>query len=96
MILDLVGYNATDSLADRVAIEPACGHGAFLLPMAERLIASCRLHGRPLSDATGAIRAYDLLAANVDATRSAISVLLIRNDVEPRTARKLAEAWIVQ
>ncbi|WP_370321566.1 N-6 DNA methylase [Actinoplanes sp. ATCC 53533] len=96
LILDLVGYNATDSLADRVAIEPACGHGAFLLPMAERLIASCRLHGRPLSDATGAIRAYDLLAANVDATRSAISVLLIRNDVEPRTARKLAEAWIVQ
>lgn len=96
MILDLVGYDAADVLADRVAIEPACGHGAFLLPMAERLIESCRIHGRSLSGATDAIRAYDLLAANVDATRAAVAALLIRNEVAPRTARKLAEAWIVQ
>jgi adenine-specific DNA-methyltransferase len=96
LILDLAGYDPAAALADRVAIEPACGHGAFLLPMVERLIASCRQHGRSPSDATGAIRAYDLLAANVDATRSAVTALLIRSDVEPRTARKLAEAWVVQ
>ena len=96
LILDLVEYDPEKKLADQVAIEPACGHGAFLLPMVERLIASCRRHGTPLHDATGAIRAYDLLQSNVDAARLAVTELLIRNDVEPRTAGKLAESWILQ
>lgn len=96
LILDLAGYDAADTLADRVAIEPACGHGAFLIPMVERLIASCRLHGRPLSDTSDAIRAYDLLASNVYESRAAVAALLISQDTDPTTAQKLAEAWIVQ
>src|SRR5688500_12493949 len=41
LILDLVGYTADRDLADLRALEPACGHGAFLLPMVQRLVASC-------------------------------------------------------
>ena len=96
LILDLVGYNSDEQLADQVAVEPACGRGAFLLPMVERLIASCRRHGTPLADAADAIRAFDLLSDNVDATRTAANEILVESGVEPRIAKKLAEAWIVQ
>src|ERR1700730_10454473 len=65
LILDLVGYTSESDLAIHRAIEPACGSGAFLGPMVERLSCSCRLHGRPISEATAAIRACDLQPANV-------------------------------
>ncbi len=41
LILDLVGYTSERDLATLVAIEPACGGGAFLGPMVDRLIDSC-------------------------------------------------------
>jgi adenine-specific DNA-methyltransferase len=96
LILDLCGYDSRDDLANRVAVEPSCGQGAFLVPMVERLLTSCRQHSRSVSDATNAIRACDLLPANVQASRHAVTELLLRNGVEPRTATKLAAAWIIQ
>src|SRR6266851_5223911 len=50
LILDLAGYRADQDLAARYAVEPAAGQGAFLVPMARRLIASVQGHGRKLSD----------------------------------------------
>ena len=41
-ILDLAGYTSDRDLADMLIVEPACGAGAFLGPIAERLSASCR------------------------------------------------------
>ncbi|GLY95688.1 N-6 DNA methylase [Actinoplanes sp. NBRC 103695] len=96
LILDLVGYDPHRDLANLVAIEPACGHGAFLIPMVERLVQSCALHQKPISAASGAIRACDLLAANVSAARTAVEDLLMRNGVEPETADKLTHEWIFQ
>lgn len=96
LILDLCGYDPADNLADRVAIEPSCGQGAFLIPMVERLLASCRQHDRPISSATNAIRACDLLPVNVEASRRAIVNLLLRSDTDLRTAKKLADAWVIQ
>src|SRR5690349_3666874 len=61
LILELAGYDPATDLSNRVAIEPSCGQGAFLIPMVERLLASCKRHSRPISDATNAIRACDLL-----------------------------------
>ena len=69
LILDLVGYTSERDLATLRAIEPACGSGAFLGPMVERLSRSCRLHGRQISDAVDAIRACDLQPANVRESR---------------------------
>ena len=61
LILDLAGYTVERDLAELIAVEPACGTGAFLGPLVERLSASCRQHGRSISDARNALRAYDLL-----------------------------------
>ncbi len=60
LILDLAGYRTEEDLALRYAVEPAAGAGAFLVPMAQRLIASVAAHGRRLSDAGESIRAYEL------------------------------------
>ena len=46
LIRDLVGYTPDRDLEAMVAVEPACGAGAFLDPMVERLIDSCRRHRR--------------------------------------------------
>lgn len=96
LILDLSGYVASDDLLNRVAIEPSCGQGAFLIPMVERLLKSCRQRNRPISDATNAIRACDLLVVNVEASRRAVVDLLLRSGEDLRTATKLAEAWVIQ
>src|SRR5260370_30572241 len=64
LILDLVGYTIERDLAGLVAVEPACGTGAFLGPLVERLSASCQRHGQPITDARHALRAYDLLPRN--------------------------------
>lgn len=72
LILDLVGYTADRDLAALRLVEPACGHGAFLGPVVERLSKSCRAHGRSLPDAADSIRALDLLDGNVEQTRALV------------------------
>ena len=44
LILDLVGYTPDRPLHELTVVEPACGSGAFLGPIAERVSASCRAH----------------------------------------------------
>ncbi|MFD4814613.1 N-6 DNA methylase [Streptomyces sp. NPDC058418] len=61
LILDLVGYTSDKALCDLKLMEPACGSGAFLGAVASRISASCREQNRPISDASGAVRALDLL-----------------------------------
>ncbi len=94
LILDLAGYNADRDLASLVAVEPACGTGAFLGPMAARLSASCRRHGRSLDDAVGAICAIDLLPHNVEASRRLVEKVLIDDDWPAEEAAAVAEAWV--
>ncbi|GAA2627226.1 Eco57I restriction-modification methylase domain-containing protein [Paractinoplanes durhamensis] len=96
LILDLVGYDPAEDLSDLLIVEPACGHGAFLLPLVERLVKSCEKHDRQISGASKAIRAYDLLPVNVEAARVAVTQLLKAHDVDMPTATRLAKAWITQ
>lgn len=95
-ILDLAGYTADADLAMRVAVEPACGAGAFVVPMAERLLRSCKLHGRSITDAAGSILAVDLLAGNVDLTRKVVTDTLTDAHVPQNQANALSEQWIRQ
>jgi adenine-specific DNA-methyltransferase len=60
LILDLVGYRPEADLAAMVAVEPAAGEGAFLMPMVRRLLASLELHGRSLGEAKRALLAYEV------------------------------------
>lgn len=93
-MLDLCGYVVSDDLASRVAVEPSCGDGAFLLPMISRLSLSLRSRGGDLAEAQGAIRAFDLQEQHVQRARSAAREVLTADgwpadDVEP-----IVDGWI--
>jgi adenine-specific DNA-methyltransferase len=96
LILDLSGYDPGLDLASKVAVEPACGTGAFLGPMVTRLSASCRRYGRALSDAARAIRAFDLLPRNVEASRCVVETVLVDGGWRAEEAATAAELWVRQ
>ncbi|MFD0885265.1 Eco57I restriction-modification methylase domain-containing protein [Streptosporangium algeriense] len=95
-ILDLVGYTADQDLAEMRIVEPACGVGAFLGPIVERLSASCRAHGRPLSEAINAVKAFDLLGPNVRLSRELLIGQLVADGWEPADVEKVVRAWVDQ
>jgi adenine-specific DNA-methyltransferase len=94
LILDLVGYTSERDLAALRAIEPACGSGAFLGPVVERLLRSCRLHGRDISDAADALRACDLQPAHVAESRRVAEERLLADGWAIDDVRALAERWV--
>lgn len=96
LILDLAGYTAERDLATMRAVEPSCGSGAFLGPIIERLSASLRAHGRPLSDASEAIRAYDLLERNVKLSRDLLIQALIASGHAPEEAVRFAAVAVTR
>ncbi|MBL0129562.1 MAG: Eco57I restriction-modification methylase domain-containing protein [Flavobacteriales bacterium] len=77
LMLDLCDYRSQRDLVAIKLLEPSCGDGAFLLRIVKRLSCSLRTHGRELSDAHDAIRAYDLQLTNVRTTRERLIDLLI-------------------
>lgn len=81
LILDLSGFTVDRDLGGLVAVEPSCGSGAFLAPMTERLIESCRIHDRPLTDIRSALRAFDLLPANVELAQKTVAGALVDGGV---------------
>jgi hypothetical protein len=96
LILDLAGYTADRDLGSFVAVEPACGAGAFLVPMVERLLTSAALHGRAVTELEAAIRARDLLPANVVTADAAIEAALTRLGLTTEVAAELAQCWVKQ
>jgi adenine-specific DNA-methyltransferase len=96
LILDLVGYTPDRDLTQVTALEPACGSGAFLVAMVERLRASASHHGHDLTDTRDAIVAFDLLETNVAISRIAVKSALIAGGVKPLDAASLAASWIEQ
>lgn len=94
LMLDLCGYVAGEDLARRVAVEPSCGDGAFLLPMIARLSVSLREHGRDLAEATGAIRAFDLQEQHVECTRAAVRDLLVADGWSDENVEPIVNGWV--
>ncbi|MFE2851323.1 class I SAM-dependent DNA methyltransferase [Streptomyces lavendulae] len=94
MVLDLVGYTPDQNLADLTITDPACGTGAFLIAIVERLIQSCRKFDKALPPA--GIRAFDLLERNVDASRRGVEAALVGEGWERQAARECAAAWVRQ
>ncbi|GGV05953.1 type II DNA modification methyltransferase [Streptomyces filipinensis] len=92
MILDLAGYTADRDLGQWTITDPACGTGAFLLSIAERLSTACRKQGRDLPER--AVRAFDLLDRNVQASRKAVVELLTADGWEKTEVERLARIWI--
>jgi hypothetical protein len=96
LILDLVGYTPERDLAALTIVEPACGSGAFLGPIARRLSASCKLHNRALQEAGQALRAFDLLAANVKASRDLLRAEMQAEGWDQTTVDSAVQSWVEQ
>lgn len=95
-ILDLLGYSPDRDLAGWRLVEPACGPGAFLEVIARRIGESCRRHGRDLTAARGAVRAFDLLDRNVAAARDQVTAALILDGWDAKISRRVAVEWVRQ
>ncbi|MFE7155302.1 Eco57I restriction-modification methylase domain-containing protein [Streptomyces sp. NPDC057636] len=94
MILDLVGYTPDRDLAGLTITDPACGSGAFLVAIAERLSQSCRKFDRELPPR--GIQAFDLLERNVATSRRNVEASLVNEGWEPQAAKDLAATWVAQ
>ncbi len=93
-ILDLVGYRPAEDLSSRTIVEPACGSGAFLIPIVDRLVDSCRRHGTDLALADNAIRAFEVLDTNADLTRTAVAQRLGEHGLSVDLSEDLAHRWV--
>jgi hypothetical protein len=95
LILDLSGYSPERNLTAALAVEPAAGDGAFLGPMIERLVKSCRRFGQSLSDCHHSLLAYELDALSAARARALAKNILIEHGADGTLADELAEGWIV-
>lgn len=95
LILDLAGYTVDKELAGLRALEPACGEGAFLGPMVQRLSQSCRSTGRSIAEASDALVASDLLLDNVLVARQVVNRALEDEGWKHKDVEGLAERWVV-
>ena len=94
LILDLAGYKADRDLCRSSLLEPACGHGAFIVQAIERLMTSANTFGRKATELEGAISAFDIEVGHVDRSRQAVVDVLKRHGVTASVARRLAGTWI--
>jgi adenine-specific DNA-methyltransferase len=94
LLLDLAGYTSGMNLVDVVAVEPAAGEGSFLGPMAERLVDSCQRLGRPISDCSNALIAYELNETSAERARMLVVRVLADRGVDASTAGALARSWV--
>ena len=94
LLLDLSGYTSDRDLVAAVAVEPSAGDGAFLGPMVERLVASCRRQGKPLTDCQNSLVAYELHEASADRARELVIRCLTEQKVDLPTAESLAASWV--
>ncbi|MDP9359130.1 MAG: Eco57I restriction-modification methylase domain-containing protein [Chloroflexota bacterium] len=94
LLLDLAGYHVEDDLGGKVAVEPAAGDGSFLLPMVERLVASCRQHGRSVTECEDALLAFELSPGAADRCRTLVHAALVRHGVSLDDATSLAARWV--
>ena len=94
LLLDLAGYTAEMNLVDSLAVEPSAGEGAFLVPMVQRLVASCRRQNRPFLDCASSLIAYELNDASAISARRVIESFLENEGIHPNDAVELASGWI--
>ncbi len=94
LILDLVGYTPDEALAEKVIVEPSCGCGAFLIPIVERLVESCRTHEIPLDGCGRAVRAFDLLGHNAERSRKDVMAKLLELGETIEVAERLSGEWV--
>jgi hypothetical protein len=94
LILDMGGYDAGSDLAAKFAVEPAAGEGAFLAPMAVRLIRSARSKGREPLECQDSLLAYELDEESAAVARGTVSRALVEEGLPASQAKTLADGWV--
>jgi adenine-specific DNA-methyltransferase len=94
LLLDLAGYRSDVDLGSMVAVEPSAGEGAFLGPMVERLVQSCRRYGHEISDCHNSLIAYELSNSSASHAREVAKGVLTSYGVDHQTAHSLVASWI--
>ncbi len=94
MILDLCEYTSDRDLPSMVLVDPACGDGAFVLPVLDRLIESCQRSGRPVGDLLDSVRAFDLQLPHVESLRIKVEERISGAGGDSDEAERIAAAWV--
>lgn len=96
-ILDLVGYTVDRDLVQLRLLEPAIGHGAFLLPAIDRLLAAWRSHTdtNDIAALKPAIRGVELHPDTFVAVRECVIEHLFEHGLLLQDATTLADAWLL-
>ena len=93
LILNLADYTVARDLTKLRLLDPACGHGAFLVPAVERLLSAAEKFGVDGSELRHAIKAYDIDPEHVAVCREAIRKVLAQHKITSGIAGELAESW---
>jgi len=96
LILDLAGYSHNRDLARMRLLEPACGHGAFLVPVIERLMMAAKAARVKPANLANCVQAFDIDEEHVAISRAAVVEVLKRHGANDADTAKLAQAWIRQ
>lgn len=94
LILDFVGYCPEGRLFDRLLVEPSAGDGSFLVPVVQRLVESCRLHGVFLTECRDSLRAFELDPKSANSARAVVRAALEELSIRAADAELLADSWI--
>jgi hypothetical protein len=94
LMLDLAGYTPSANLVDACAVEPAAGDGAFLVPMARRLVAACRRQQRPIRDCCPSLLAFELDEASAVQARTSLTTCLLAEGIPGADVAGLVHCWV--
>lgn len=96
-ILDLAGYTPDKPLHSLRLLEPSFGNGDFLIPVVERLLEGCRIHGfgDDISCLHNTICAVELHRESFDNVRTTLVSLLAKH-FSKKNAEALAKTWLIQ
>lgn len=94
-ILDLVGYTSDQPLQRQRLLEPAFGHGDFLVPAVERLLTSYA-GADPVADLAESVRGFEIHADSVQATRGRLIEVFIAHGLDAAIGERLCSLWLVE
>lgn len=94
-MLDLAGYTIDQPLSTFRVLEPSFGGGDFLVPIAERLLASYDGNS-PRVDLAPAIRAVEIHRDSVRETTAKLAELMTEHGISKMDIAAILDAWIVE
>ncbi|MEI6777829.1 MAG: Eco57I restriction-modification methylase domain-containing protein [Chloroflexales bacterium] len=97
-ILDLAGYTSDRPLAHLRLLEPSVGHGDFLLPIVDRLLASWRANsdgGHDVAALRPAVCGVEIHAESFALVHRTLVAHLVTHNLTPDDATMLADAWLI-